>query len=89
MDIYFYNALTKKKDKFEPLNPDEIRIYSCRPTVYKDATVAIIIALDVGGTLRVAEFFNEDDAEISYNEGERVAVTWVDGWEVVLPHEMA
>lgn len=33
------------------------------------------------------EFFNEDDAEISYNRGERVAVTWVDGWEVVLPYE--
>ena len=39
MDIYFYNTLTKKKDKFEPLNPDEIRIYSCGPTVYKDATI--------------------------------------------------
>lgn len=85
------------------LRPEDIRIYllneevlkvphlrgRIEETVYKGATVDIIIALDVGGTLRVAEFFNEDDAEISYNEGERVAVTWVDGWEVVLPHEMA
>ena len=39
MDIYFYNTLTKKKDKFEPINPEEIRIYSCGPTVYKDATI--------------------------------------------------
>ena len=35
MDIYFYNTLTRKKDKFEPLDPKEIRIYSCGPTVYK------------------------------------------------------
>ena len=39
MDIYFYNTLTRKKDKFEPLDPKEIRIYSCGPTVYKDATI--------------------------------------------------
>lgn len=85
------------------LRPEDIRIYlldeeaptiphlrgRIEETVYKGATVDIIIALDVGGVLRVAEFFNEDDAEISYNEGERVAVTWVDGWEVVLPYEMA
>ena len=39
MDIFFYNTLTRKKDKFEPLDPSEIRIYSCGPTVYKDATI--------------------------------------------------
>ncbi|MGN1296869.1 MAG: cysteine--tRNA ligase [Clostridia bacterium] len=39
MDIYFYNTLTKKKQIFIPLNPKEVRIYSCGPTVYKDATI--------------------------------------------------
>lgn len=39
MDIYFYNTLTKKKQRFIPLNPKEIKIYSCGPTVYKDATI--------------------------------------------------
>ena len=39
MDIYFYNTLGKKKEKFEPLNGNEVRIYSCGPTVYKDATI--------------------------------------------------
>ena len=39
MDIYFYNTLTKKKEKFEPINEKEVRIYSCGPTVYKDATI--------------------------------------------------
>lgn len=39
MDLYFYNTLTKQKEKFEPLDPKEVRIYSCGPTVYKDATI--------------------------------------------------
>ena len=39
MDLYFYNTLTKQKDKFEPLDSKEVRIYSCGPTVYKDATI--------------------------------------------------
>ena len=39
MDIYFYNTLTKKKEKFAPIKKDEVRMYSCGPTVYKDATI--------------------------------------------------
>ncbi len=39
MDIFFYNTLGRKKEKFEPLNGNEVRIYSCGPTVYKDATI--------------------------------------------------
>lgn len=39
LDIYFYNTLTRKKEKFEPINEREVRIYSCGPTVYKDATI--------------------------------------------------
>ena len=39
MDLYFYNTLTRQKDKFIPIDENEIRIYSCGPTVYKDATI--------------------------------------------------
>ena len=39
MDIYLYNTLTKEKDLFKPINDKEVRIYSCGPTVYKDATI--------------------------------------------------
>ena len=39
MDIYFYNTLTHSKDKFKPIDKREVKIYSCGPTVYKDATI--------------------------------------------------
>lgn len=39
MEIYFYNTLTHTKEKFNPINKEEVRIYSCGPTVYKDATI--------------------------------------------------
>ena len=39
MYLYFYNTLTKQKEKFEPLDSKKVRIYSCGPTVYKDATI--------------------------------------------------
>ena len=39
MYIYFYNTLTKTKEKFEPINKEEVRMYSCGPTVYKDASI--------------------------------------------------
>ncbi len=39
MDIYLYNTLTKEKDLFKPIDENEVRIYSCGPTVYKDATI--------------------------------------------------
>ena len=32
--IFLHNTLTGKKEEFKPINPDEIGIYSCGPTVY-------------------------------------------------------
>lgn len=39
MDIYFYNTLTKKKELFKTIEPNKVKMYSCGPTVYKDATI--------------------------------------------------
>ena len=39
MDIFFSNTLTRKKELFKPIDEKEVRIYSCGPTVYKDATI--------------------------------------------------
>lgn len=35
--LVIYNTLTRKKEKFEPLNPPFVGLYACGPTVYGDA----------------------------------------------------
>lgn len=39
MDLKLYNTLTKTKEIFKPIDEKEVKIYSCGPTVYKDATI--------------------------------------------------
>ena len=39
MEIKFYNTLTKQKDVFISLDKETVRMYSCGPTVYKNATI--------------------------------------------------
>jgi cysteinyl-tRNA synthetase len=52
LEIKFYNTLTKTKDKFEPLEENTVRIYSCGPTVYKDATIGNMKSYIFMDTLR-------------------------------------
>lgn len=39
MDLRFYNTLTRKKEKFNPIKPDEVTMYTCGPTVYARAHI--------------------------------------------------
>ena len=39
MAVKLYNTLTKQKSNFVPLNGNEVRIYSCGPTVYSYAHI--------------------------------------------------
>lgn len=52
MDIYFYNTLTRKKELFKPIDERKIRMYSCGPTVYKDATIGNMRTNLLNDTLR-------------------------------------
>ncbi len=36
-DLHIYNTLSRKKEKFEPINPPFVGLYVCGPTVYGDA----------------------------------------------------
>jgi len=56
-------------------------------TIYKGATYDVAVRLDAGGVITATEFFNEDDETVYFRAGDRVAVSWVEGWEVVLPYE--
>ena len=37
--IKFYNTLTRKKEEFKPLEDNQVRIYTCGPTVYDFAHI--------------------------------------------------
>lgn len=56
-------------------------------TIYKGATYDVWVRLDTGTLVMATEFFNEDDEDVYFRSGDRVAVSWVEGWEVVLPYE--
>jgi len=37
--MQFYNTLTRTKEEFKPINEDEVRMYTCGPTVYNFAHI--------------------------------------------------
>lgn len=50
MKLYVYNTLTRKKELFEPIEKNEVKIYVCGPTVYDWAHIGharTYIAFDV------------------------------------------
>ncbi len=82
-DLRIYHTYEDRPDPHAPILRGHIE-----ETVYKGATVDLHVALEKNGpTIVGAEFFDEDGLDINYVQGEEVYVTWVSGWEVVLPHE--
>ena len=49
MSFYIYNSLSQKKEFFTPLNPPQVKMYCCGPTVYDLLHI---------GNFRGAAFFN-------------------------------
>jgi len=39
MTLHIYNTLTRKKEEFNPINPDSVGMYVCGPTVYDFAHI--------------------------------------------------
>ena len=52
---------------------------------YKGSTLDSLILLDDGNKVLAREFFDEDDPAFDYSLGEPVRISWVDGWEWMLP----
>ena len=81
------------------LRPEDLRIYDPNDEThtgllgrviesnYKGSTLDSIIELQNGHIIKASEFFDEDDPSFDYKIDEPVKVTWVDGWEWVLPDE--
>lgn len=55
---------------------------------YKGMTLESSVILDHNNMkVLVSEFFNEDDPHMDHSIGQKVALTWHEGWEVVLDDE--
>ena len=55
---------------------------------YKGMTLESTVEFDHNGKrVLVSEFFNEDDPHMDHSIGQRVGITWHEGWEVVLNDE--
>ncbi|MGI9416043.1 MAG: cysteine--tRNA ligase, partial [Hyphomicrobiales bacterium] len=39
MTLSLYNTLTRRKEAFEPIDPGNVRMYVCGPTVYDYAHI--------------------------------------------------
>ena len=38
-ELFFHNSLTRRKERFQPIQPSHVRMYVCGPTVYDLAHV--------------------------------------------------
>ncbi len=85
------------------IRPEDLRVWDTREVdkydlenalpgkveeiIYKGSTVDLIVALDSGQRIAATEFFDEDDEKLEYQINEKVWVSWLPGWEVLLPYE--
>ena len=54
---------------------------------YNGMTLESTVELENGKMVLVSEFFNEDDPDVDHSLNQKMAVTWVESWEVVLADE--
>lgn len=60
-----------------------------RSTNYKGMILESEVELENGKTITVCEFFNEDAPEVNHSINQKVAIRWIENWEVVLRDENA
>ena len=69
-------------------HPDQYLVGTVIERNYKGKTLDSMIRLPSGIEVIASEFFDEDDPSFDYSLNQKVAIKWVPGWEVVLPHEV-
>ncbi len=69
-------------------HPDQYLVGEVIERNYKGKTLDSLIRLPSGIEVIASEFFDEDDPSFDYSLNQKVAIKWVPGWEVVLPHEV-
>lgn len=74
-------------DKNEAADKENLIPGIVREVIYKGSTVDLIVELNDGQKIAVAEFFDEDDESLEYALNEPVFIDWKTGWEVILSDE--
>ncbi|MEF1199915.1 spermidine/putrescine ABC transporter ATP-binding protein PotA [Vibrio owensii] len=95
--VVYYDQEAQAGAKLQVLlRPEDLRIEEIKESeekgivghvterTYKGMTLDSVIQLDSGMRVMVSEFFNEDDPDVDHSLGQKVAITWVESWEVVL-----
>ncbi|WP_152430440.1 spermidine/putrescine ABC transporter ATP-binding protein PotA [Vibrio aquimaris] len=95
--VYYDKDAARQGDVFKVLlRPEDLRLEEISESeqkgivghilerTYKGMTLDSIVQLTSGMRVMVSEFFNEDDPDVDHSIGQKVSVTWVESWEVVL-----
>ncbi|MCW8336391.1 spermidine/putrescine ABC transporter ATP-binding protein PotA [Vibrio sp. DBSS07] len=98
--VVYHDKPVTSGDKLQVLlRPEDLRIEEIKESeekgivghvterTYKGMTLDSVIELESGMRVMVSEFFNEDDPDVDHSLGQKVAITWVESWEVVLKDE--
>ncbi|EGF0036066.1 spermidine/putrescine ABC transporter ATP-binding protein PotA [Salmonella enterica] len=85
------NVLLRPEDlRVEEINDDnhiEGLIGYVHERNYKGMTLESVVELENGKMVMVSEFFNEDDPDFDHSLDQKMAISWVESWEVVLADE--
>nr|WP_260337765.1 spermidine/putrescine ABC transporter ATP-binding protein PotA [Pasteurella testudinis] len=99
-DIYATQTVSAGSRLKVLLRPEDLRLEEVNETEtvngivgyvrernYKGMTLESTIELASGKMVLISEFFNEDDPDVDHSLNQKVAITWVESWEVVLEDE--
>ncbi|WP_261834935.1 spermidine/putrescine ABC transporter ATP-binding protein PotA [Vibrio ishigakensis] len=95
--VVFYEGEVSEQQSIQVLlRPEDIRLEEISEKedkgivghvterIYKGMTLDSIVETESGQRVMVSEFFNEDDPDVDHSLGQKVAITWIESWEVVL-----
>ncbi len=99
-NIYVSFAVEKGQRLNVLLRPEDLRVDEIhhsndadgligyiRERNYKGMTLESVVELENGKMVMVSEFFNEDDPDFDHSLDQKMAINWVESWEVVLADE--
>ncbi|VYU62039.1 Spermidine/putrescine import ATP-binding protein PotA [Metakosakonia massiliensis] len=99
-NIYVTFPVEKGQPLHVMLRPEDLRVEEIndatevegligyvRERNYKGMTLESVVELENGKMVLVSEFFNEDDPDFDHSLDQKMAINWVESWEVVLADE--